>query len=209
MQILENGVDTASEPSTSGCYSNVSQKNDLEQRVECTSREIQMLYEQHNTLLNLKQKAENKIRDARHIQEKLLMAQHEQKYQNQRTNLEQITNSLSSPKNVFENDSEVGAREPEEISNSDLPEILYAQVNSLQQKLNMLHNSNEGRTELIQVLDNRDLQLQSEHVQLQEKLIELQNKKMQVDRLVSQLHIVDDDVDDDDIGIVFLLTLKL
>lgn len=65
LQALENGIDTSSEPSTSGCFSNVSQKNDLDQRVEEAGREIQVLYEQHNSLLNqhnfllsLKQKAE-------------------------------------------------------------------------------------------------------------------------------------------------------
>lgn len=67
-QILENDLDTSSEPSTSGCFSNVSQKNDLEQRMEHASREIQMLHEEQNTLLSLKQKAENKLREARHIQ---------------------------------------------------------------------------------------------------------------------------------------------
>lgn len=68
LQILENDLDTASEPSTSGCFSNVSQKNDIEQRMEHASREIQMLHEQQNTLLSLKQRAENKLREARHIQ---------------------------------------------------------------------------------------------------------------------------------------------
>lgn len=36
--------------------------------MEHASREIQMLHEQQNTLLSLKQKAENKLREARHIQ---------------------------------------------------------------------------------------------------------------------------------------------
>lgn len=105
-------------------------------------------------------------------------------------------------KNLLENDPEACMRELEELQlqNCDLPENLYQQVSILQQKLNMLHNSKEGRNDLIQVLDKRDVQLQTEHVQLQEKLRELQTKKMQVDRLMSQLQTVDDEADDDDIG---------
>lgn len=108
---------------------------------------------------------------------------------NQKQNPEQHAD-----KNLLENDPEL-----EEL-NSELPENLYQQVNVLQQKLNMLHNANEGRNDFMQVLDKRDEQLQSEHVQLQEKLRELQNKKMHIDSMVTQLQTMDEDVEEDDIG---------
>lgn len=112
----------------------------------------------------------------------------------QKPNPEQHTD-----KNLLENDAD--EVEETRLQNADLPENLYQQVNVLQQKLNMLHNTNEARNDLIQVLDNRDLQLQSEHIELQEKLRELQTKKMQVDTLVSQLQTIDDEGgDEDDIG---------
>lgn len=189
----------------------MSQKNDLEQRVEEAGREIQVLCDQHNSLLNqhnfllsLKQKAENKLRDARHIQEKLLMEQSELKRQNQRLNLElnDTSSSRASDKNFFENDSEVSLRDLEDTSgpSSELQENLFAQVNVLQQKLNFLRNSNDSRNELIQVLDNREAQLQSDHQQNQEKLMELQNKKRHADRAMSQLQNFEEDADDEDIG---------
>lgn len=111
----------------------------------------------------------------------------------QKPNPEQHTD-----KNLLENGSE--ELEEMRLQNTDLPENLYQQVNILQQKLNMLHNTNEAKNDLIQVLDKRDTQLQSEHMELQEKLRELQNKKMQVDRLMSQLQTADDEGDEDDIG---------
>lgn len=114
----------------------------------------------------------------------------------QKPNPEQHT---TTDKNLLENDAE----EVDELrlQNADLPENLYQQVNVLQQKLNMLHNTNEARNDIIQVLDNRDTELQSEHVELQEKLRELQNRKLQVDRIVSQLQTIDVEGDDeDDIG---------
>lgn len=85
-------------------------------------------------------------------------------------------------------------------SGSELHENLYAQVNVLQQKLNMLRNSNESRNELIHVLDNREAQLQCEHQQNQEKLMELHSKKRQADRVMSQLQNFDEDGEDEDIG---------
>lgn len=110
---------------------------------------------------------------------------------NQKQNPEQHAD-----KNLLENDADL---ELEELT-TELPENLYQQVNILQQKLNMLHNANDGRNDFLQVLDKRDDQLRSEHVQLQEKLRELQNRKSQVDRLVTQLQTIDDEGDDDDIG---------
>lgn len=110
--------------------------------------------------------------------------------------------SSRSCKNLFENDSENGLDEFQaNQAHLELQDNLSAQVNMLQEKLKMLHNSNNSRSDLIQVLDKRDAHLQSEHLQLQEKLAELQNKKRQVDRLVSQLQNMDDEVvEDDDIG---------
>lgn len=219
----DNGIDTSSEPSTSGCFSNTSQKNDFEQRVEDAKHEIQLLCEQHNSLmsqhnalLSLKQKAENKLRDARQTQERLLQAQHDQKLQNRQLNMEQerlmaqlhgldvndVSSSRTSDKNLFENDDD-------DVTGSccDLQENLNAQVQMLQDKVSVLRNSNDSRTGLIHVLDKRDAQLQTEHMQLQEKLRELQTKKQQVDKLVMQLQNLDETEDDEDIGESFKMFL--
>lgn len=69
----------------------------------------------------------------------------------------------------------------------------------------MLRNSNESRNELIQVLDNREAQLLGEHQQNQEKLMELQNKKRRADRVMSQLQNLEEDGEDQDIGLFFFV----
>lgn len=132
------------------------------------------------------------------------MEQNELKHQNQalKSELNDASSSRASDKNLFENDSEMNLRDFDDApgSSSELHENLYAQVNVLQQKLNMLRNSNDSRNELIQVLDNREAQLQSEHQQNHEKLMELHNKKRHADRTLSQLQNLDGDVEDEDIG---------
>lgn len=83
---------------------------------------------------------------------------------------------------------------------SNLHEHLISQVDTLQQKIGMLHDANEHGNQLIQILDNRDTQLQKEHMDLQAKLQDLHERKMQVDNLVSQLESMNEDSEEDDVG---------
>lgn len=63
-----NGPDTYSEPGNP-------QRNELEEKIDHTNREMEQLRDQQMTLLSLQQKAENKLKDARQIQDKLMFAQ--------------------------------------------------------------------------------------------------------------------------------------
>lgn len=47
-------------------------RNELEDKIDHTNRELEMLREQQLTFLNLQQKADTKLRDARQIQDKLM-----------------------------------------------------------------------------------------------------------------------------------------
>lgn len=184
--LLSKNLETGDSISESGYLSNNSQRNELDQRVETARRELDAFNEQQNTLLALKHKAENKLRDARLLQEKLLMSQQEQKLQN---HLDNIHDSLFANKN-----HEYPEQRPTNTEN------LNAQVNLLQERLNLMHTSNDARNELIEALDKRDAQVLSEQAQLHEKLVELQNKKLAVDRLVSQLQNLDEMQEEDDLG---------
>lgn len=84
-------------------------------------------------------------------------------------------------------------------SNSNLQDKLMAEMDSLQNQIINMHNINDDRNQLIQVLDNRDTELRTQHLELQNKLSELQNKKSQVDQLVAQLQILEE-TDEDDVG---------
>lgn len=88
-------------------------------------------------------------------------------------------------------------KEPPRTSN--LQDKLLGEVDSLHNQIVNLHKVNDDRTQLIQILDNRDTDLRAQHVELQQKLCELQNKKIQVDRLASQLHGMDE-VEEGDVG---------
>lgn len=72
-----------------------------------------------------------------------------------------------------------------------------AKVESLENQILSMHTANDEREDLIQVLDNRDADLRSQHAELQSKLIELQNKKMQVDELVAQLQTFNEEGEED------------
>jgi hypothetical protein len=168
-------------------------------KVDHTNREMELLRDQQMTLLSLQQKAENKLKDARQIQEKLMMAQY-----NVNNTTTQRDKNLTSVQ-----DFDAAIRELEERtkrlneprgSNSNLQDKLLAEVDSLQNQIVNLHNVNDDRNQLIQVLDNRDSELRAQHVELQSKLSELQTKKMQIDQLVAQLQNLED-VDDDDVGV--------
>ncbi|RZC42460.1 SCP-1 and/or EzrA domain containing protein [Asbolus verrucosus] len=195
-QVMVDGNDNYSEAAMSNSH-----RNELEEKVDHTNREMEMLRDQQMTLLTLQQKAENRLKDARQIQEKLMMSQY--------------GNDLNSAMNQRDKnftsvqDFDVAIKELEERtkrlneprgSNSNLQDKLLAEVDSLQNQIVNLHNVNEDRNQLIQVLDNRDTELRAQHIELQNKLTELQNKKMQIDQLVAQLQNMED-ADDDDVGV--------
>jgi myosin heavy subunit len=185
-------------------------------KVDHTNREMELLRDQQMTLLSLQQKAENKLKDARQIQEKLMMAQCEYVPESSRSCgtpsvADNVNNTTTQrDKNLTSvQDFDAAIRELEERtkrlneprgSNSNLQDKLLAEVDSLQNQIVNLHNVNDDRNQLIQVLDNRDSELRAQHVELQSKLSELQTKKMQIDQLVAQLQNLED-VDDDDVGV--------
>lgn len=206
--MLENGFDSTSE--------SVAQlsKGFLEKKVEHANRQLEMLHEHENLLMSLQLKAENQLREARHAQQSL--SSHQNTLQ-----IDDISDHNSNE--IINNDASYNAgskkanqeviKELEDRLNSlkadnstprqsslNIQEQFQAQVDSIQQKINHLRDSNDNRNQLIQFLDKRDVQLQSEHMELQGKLRELQTKKMQVDQLVSQLQCMNDESEEDDIG---------
>ena len=62
--------DNYSEATTSNSH-----RNDLDDKVDHTNREMELLRDQQMSFLSLQQKAENKLKDARQLQEKLMMSQ--------------------------------------------------------------------------------------------------------------------------------------
>lgn len=88
---------------------------------------------------------------------------------------------------------------PQESSSQNAHDSILAKVESLHNQIMVMHNANDEREELIETLDNRDVELRSQHAELQSKLVELQNKKMQVDQLVVQLQRFGEE-EDEDIG---------
>ncbi|XP_008191614.1 pericentriolar material 1 protein isoform X2 [Tribolium castaneum] len=176
-----------------------SHHNDLDEKIDHTNREMEMLRDQQMSLLCLQQKAENKLKDARQIQEKLLTASQ----YDVNSSINQRNKNLSSVQ-----DFDIAIRELEERSkrlneprgsNSNLQDKLLAEMDSLQSQIVTMHNINDDRNQLIQVLDNRDTELRAQHLELQNKLSELQNKKSQVDQLVAQLQVLEE-TDEDDVG---------
>lgn len=166
-------------------------QNDMEKRVLLANREIEKL-QQDNVLLNLQIKAENQMRNAVKVQQKLAQQHHQSSKE---------LNHIKSAKfedEQFLNESQAsfcGSTQP----GSNLQENLVNQIDSLHQKIGYFHDANEQSTQLLQMLDNRDAQLQNEHVNLQVKLKDLQEKKLQVDSLVSQLENMNEESEEDDV----------
>lgn len=70
---------------------------------------------------------------------------------------------------------------------------LVSEMQQLQSQIVSMHEANNEREQLIEVLDNRDTELRTQQAELKKKLLELQTKKDQVDQLVMQLQIMDED----------------
>ncbi|XP_019870036.2 pericentriolar material 1 protein isoform X3 [Aethina tumida] len=193
VQIVEVNGDNGSEPSTSSSTKNDHNRHDADQ-----------LKEEQLTLLKLQQKAENKLKDARLAQEKMLLAQ---AVGNQSKNVSTKRENNCMSEEDFDEAIRVleerakrlnGTRPP---PNSNFEDKFLAEVDALQNQIMIMHDANEERSQLIEVLDNRDAELRSQHVELQNKLMDLQNKKQQVDQLVAQLNSIDGaEEDDNDVG---------
>lgn len=197
-------------------------KQELEMKYELASREVQMLQEQENLLLNLQLTAESQLRDARQAQQRLLAQSNKDKNQlNPKPDIELDSkikrytgmienyndNNKKSNETTAESHKEVDERMKQfnrprsRTPSSNVNDNLLSQIDAIQQHIGLLRESTDNRNQLIQLLDNRDAQLQSEHQELQGKLYELQKKKSQVDQLASQLQSINDDSDEEgDVG---------
>ncbi|XP_063927568.1 pericentriolar material 1 protein isoform X3 [Zophobas morio] len=185
--------DNYSEATTSNSH-----RNDLDDKVDHTNREMELLRDQQMSFLSLQQKAENKLKDARQLQEKLMMSQYDvNSSMNQRDkNLTSVQDFDAAIKELEERTKRLN--EPRG-SNANLQDRLIADVDSLQNQILSLHNINEDRSQMLQMLDNRDSELRAQHIELQSKLSELQTKKLQIDQLVTQLQTMED-AEEDDVG---------
>ncbi|XP_048520810.1 pericentriolar material 1 protein isoform X2 [Dendroctonus ponderosae] len=168
----------------------------VESDFESFDNELTAMRDQQQSLLNLKQKSENRLMDARLIQDKLAAAGHSASNQ---VNLD----TQKCNKNLSLAEFDTAIRDLEERTkrlNRNRPENekitadkIVSEMQHLQSQIISMHDANNEREQLIQVLDNRDTELRSQQAQLKKKLIELQTKKEQVDELVMQLQILDED----------------
>lgn len=135
------------------------------------------LHAHQSLLMQLQEKAENQLQEARRAQERLAaqanasqfaLAQH------------MLNNSQAEPKNAEKN----------MVIQSDA-------VEPSQAELSILQATPEGRGQLLRLLDTRDNELCEEQQALQQKLQDLTIKKRQVDDLVNQLHSFGVDVDNE------------
>lgn len=151
--------------------SSSSERNELEQKMEINEKKLHALHEHQNLLMRLQEKAENQLKDARKAQERLAAAANVQ-YEHQET------------KNSEKNRSYERSQSAEMEMHPD--------------QLGLLQSTNEGRGQLLRLLDARDNELCSEQHALQEKMQELSSKKQHIDQLVSQLHSYGQECDEGD-----------
>ncbi|VEN36661.1 unnamed protein product [Callosobruchus maculatus] len=172
-------------------------KNDI--NLENARQEAEFLKEQQLTLLQLQQKAENKLRDARKLTGNWMILGGPEPNGVSNTT---ATNGYA--------DFDVAIRELEEktktlgptaMTNKKMQENILARVESLHNQIVTMHDANEEREKLIEALDTRDAELRQQQAELHSKLVELQNKKSQVDQLVTQLQTFTNEEEQEDIGV--------
>ncbi|XP_045478735.1 pericentriolar material 1 protein isoform X2 [Harmonia axyridis] len=132
-------------------------------------------------LQRLKQKGDSRLREARELQERLSRANRME------NNLQEFDLAIAdfeeANSRLIEAKGDVNHfQQSEEASN-----YITEEIEELQNQIQVVHNANEDRKKLIQLLDKRDAELRSQHLELQSKLTELQTKKSQVDHLVAAL----------------------
>ncbi|KAL3266031.1 hypothetical protein HHI36_010218 [Cryptolaemus montrouzieri] len=161
----------------------VERKNDFEEQ---TNSEI-LRDVQNMSLQHLKQKGDSRLRDARLLQERLAqgnasnsnrMENNLQEYDLAIAELEETTKTLNGDVKGDVNN----------FQHQDEERYINEEIEELQNEIQVMHNANEDRNKLIQLLDKRDAELRCQHLELQNKLTELQTKKTQVDHLVAALH---------------------
>nr|CAI5818276.1 unnamed protein product [Callosobruchus analis] len=162
----------------------LNRKNEI--NLENARQEAELLKEQQFTLLQLQQKAENKLRDARKITGNFV------------SSIGNQTNGVSNTTTTNDYaDFDMAIRELEEktktlgptaMSSKKMQENILARVESLHNQIVNMHDANEEREKLIEA-------------ELHSKLVELQNKKSQVDQLVTQLQTFANEEEEEDIGV--------
>ncbi|XP_050297637.1 pericentriolar material 1 protein isoform X2 [Anthonomus grandis grandis] len=175
---------------------NYSEQSDYIKRAEADfnsfDNELTALRDQQLSILKLQQKSENKLMDARQIQERLERAP--------------ICNPVNVEKNINNTslaEYDTAIKELEERAKrlnrnksgneKYSTDKLMSEMQHLQSQIVSMHDANNEREQLIQVLDNRDIELRSQQADLKKKLLELKTKKDQVDKLVIQLQIMDEE----------------
>lgn len=179
----------------------------MQEKVDLTSRKLQLLREQQAALINLKQRAENQLHDAKQAQQNLLIAEQQQQRAGSQQRSIKYDQEQPYPMTLFaddcqnvENHFDATIKELEERLNS----LRDDQMLTGTENVEYLQDRLDGSNDLLQVLNGRDMQLTSEHLELREKLDELQAKKMQMDKLAQQLQNMGDgdENDEGDIGMI-------
>ncbi|XP_066253969.1 pericentriolar material 1 protein-like isoform X2 [Euwallacea similis] len=183
-----------------------------ESDLDSFDNELTTMRDQQLSTLKWNQKAENRLMDARRLQEKLAASAHS----SNQVNLD----SQKSNKNLTLAEFDIAIKELEErakhLNHNKAPnenqlvnpsDKLLSEMQHLQNQILTMHDANNEREQLIHVLDNRDSELRSQQAELKKKLIELQNKKDQVDQLVMQLQVMDEE-NQSDVAIGNIVTMK-
>lgn len=137
----------------------MSQRNELQDKVEFTSRKVQLLREQQAALINLKQRAENQLRDAKQAQQNLLAEQRIA-----------ILSPNDNPDLVVvdkgrENGFDITIKELEDRLNG-LRDDIQVQNRNGSEDPEYLRERLDAGNDLLLVLNSRDAQLNSEHLEL-------------------------------------------
>lgn len=148
---------------------NVTQQNEIGNKLLISEKKLQALHEHQSILLQLQEKAENHMKDARKAQEKLAAHVNSCPY-----SISPVTNEISQQEMKRENNKSFDSPDSRDI---DLPDNIEG--NGLE---------NDEREQMLRLLDSRDSDLCMEQIALQQKLQDLNTKKQQIDHLVTQLH---------------------
>nr|CAH7738171.1 unnamed protein product [Callosobruchus chinensis] len=175
----------------------LNRKNDI--NLENARQEAEFLKEQQLTLLQLQQKAENKLRDARKITGNCIIITGNQT--NGTSNTTATNGFAEFDMAIRELEEKTKTLGPTAMATKQMQDNILARVESLHNQIVNMHDANEEREKLIEALDTRDAELRQQQAELHSKLVELQNKKSQVDQLVTQLQTFANEEEEEDIGV--------
>lgn len=145
---------------------NVAQQNEIGNKLLISEKKLQALHEHQSMLMQLQEKAENRMKDARKAQERLQAHANSFPY-----SLSPIMNEINHAEPKLDNNKS--------FDSSDCKEM---------DEVPVLNQANENCEQMMRLLDARDSELANEQIALHQKLQDLNNKKQQIDHLVSQLH---------------------